>query len=72
MVMSNFIDESERHAELYGDYTERQKYVLEIARKITNERRSDREIQDSLLKHGITCPEIHWLKRTGHCLPLYM
>lgn len=72
MIMSNFIDESERHAELYGDYTQRQKYVLELVGKITRERRSDKEVQDSLLKKGITCPEIHWLMRTGHYLPLYM
>lgn len=72
MVMSNFIDESERHAELYGNYTERQKYVLEIATIMTHERRRDGEIQDSLLKNGISCPEIQWLKRTGHYLPLYL
>ena len=71
MVMSNFIDESERHAELYGTYTDRQRLVLEIIEPMNNTVINNSNLIESLHIKGISDPEIEWLKRTGHVLPVY-
>ena len=76
MIMSNFIDDAERHAELYNAYTSRQRLLLVIVED------SHLKIEDSHLKIfgneelytrlnavGICKAEINWLKRTGHFLP---
>ena len=71
MVMSNFIDETERHAELYGAYTARRRHVLEIVKASTQTTKVNDQLVASLQTHGISDAEIHWLKRTGHLLPAY-
>lgn len=69
MIMSNFIDEAERHAELYGKYTDRQRQVLELITPLTNTMIIDERSIQSLYVQGINNSEIEWLKRTGHLLP---
>ena len=71
MIMSNFIDEAERNAELYGTYLPRQEHVLEIIKNTTRKLRGDKDFRSSLLKNGVTNPEIQWLMRNGHYLPVY-
>ena len=71
MVMSNFIDERERHAELYGLYTKRQHDVLELIKSISSKTMNNDRLVESLRIQGITDTEISWLKRTGHVLPTY-
>ncbi|MCG8323885.1 MAG: hypothetical protein MI673_00080 [Thiotrichales bacterium] len=68
--MSNFISEEERHAELYGVYTTRQKYVLSLIKDVVTRTRRDETICASLKRYGVTVAEINWLKRTGHYLPI--
>ena len=68
---TDFIDEAERHAELYGTYSTRQEHVLEIIKKTTRKFRNDTGIRSSLLKDGVTDSEILWLMRNGHYLPVY-
>lgn len=72
MVMSNFIDETERYTELYCKYTDRQIQILQKLACITRKSYRGDEIRVLLLKEGITDSEIHWLKRTGHYLPAYI
>ena len=71
MAMSNFIDERERHAELYGKYTDRQRHVLEIIKPLSNTTMINEQTIESLCIQGISNSEIGWLKRTGHLLPSY-
>jgi hypothetical protein len=71
MAMSNFIDEAERHSELYGIFTERQKQVLSIINKIKCQTNNDNFIHQSLLESGVTEAEIGWLKRTGCYKPVF-
>ena len=69
MIMSNFIDEAERHAELYDAYTPRRRLILDI---IEESRRGDPgngHVYERLDAIGASESEIHWLKRTGHFLP---
>lgn len=78
MIMSNFIDDAERHAELYNAYTPRQRLLLEIVKD------SRLKIEDSHLKIfgneelytrlkavGICKAEIDWLTCTGRLLPSF-
>ena len=69
--MSNFIDEAERHTELYGTYTPRQQYILVLVKNVTRDYHNDENVRSSLLKHGVANSEIHWLMRNGHYLPIY-
>jgi hypothetical protein len=71
MVMSNFIDERERHAELYGLYTKRQHDVLELIKSVSSKTMNHDRLVESLRIQGITDTEISWLKRIGHVLPTY-
>ena len=71
MILSNFIDEAERHAELYGKYTDRQRHMLEIVKPLTNTTIISERSINSLNIQGIGNSEIEWLKRTGHLLPSY-
>lgn len=71
MIMSNFIDEDERHAELYGTYTDRQQFVLESIKTIDETEHSNDQILKSLHNQNINHAEVEWLKRTGHLLPSY-
>ena len=71
MMMSNFIDETERHAELYDDFTPRQQRVLEIVTEATLASRDDAYVRGFLYTNYVTDSEIHWLERTGHYLPTY-
>ena len=34
MIVSNFLDEEKRHEELYGTYTDRQQFVLEVIKTL--------------------------------------
>ncbi len=66
MVMSNFIDEADRHAELYGSYSPRQQMLLAVVEQ-TNSQLSDKEhIQNALHAINANVAEINWLQRTGH------
>ena len=71
MIMSNFINEEERHAELYGKYTDQQRHVLEVVKPLTNTTITNEQSIESLNIQGISNSEIEWLKRTGHLLPSY-
>ena len=71
MIMSNFIDEAERHAELYDAFTPRQQWIFEIVTKATLVPRDDAYIRPFLHTKRVTDSEIHWLERTGHYLPIY-
>lgn len=71
MSMSNFIDETERHAELYGRYSDRQREVLEIIKSLNDTTLNNAWITEKLHCQGISDVEIAWLKRNGHVLPAY-
>ena len=71
MIMSNFINESERHAELYNDFTLRQQRAIDIVTLATLTSRDDVYIREFLHTNQIADSEIHWLERTGHYLPVY-
>jgi len=66
MIMSNFIDEAERHAELYNAYTPRQRLILEIIEDSRLNVSNDKEFNPILNAAGVSESEINWLKRTGH------
>jgi len=66
MIMSNFIDEAERHAELYNAYTPRQRLILEIIDDSRLNVSNDKEINPILNEASVSESEINWLKRTGH------
>ncbi len=72
MVMSNFIDDAERHAELYDQFTPRQRRVLGLVAEATLASRNDGNVRAFLHTNRVTDPEIHWLERTGHYLPNYV
>jgi len=65
MEMSNFIDETERHTELYNKFTPRQRYIIEVADDLCNERRKNEYTREYLTSIGVRDAEIRWLKRTG-------
>ena len=69
--MSNFIDESERHNELYGDYSDHQKEVLNKSSQFEQGSYTNDYMVETLLQLGVTEKEIEWLKRTGHAMPTY-
>ncbi len=78
MIMSNFIDDAERHAELNNAYTPRQRLLLEIVedlRIIIEELHlkisGNEELYTRLNAVGVSVTEINWLKRTGHFLPSF-
>ncbi len=80
MIMSNFIDDAERHAELYNAYTPRQRLLLEIVDdlrlktedlhlKIDDLRlkiSGNEELYTRLNAVGVSVAEINWLQRAGH------
>ena len=66
MIMSNFIDEAERHAELYNAYTPRQRLILEVVEDSRLNVSNDKEINPKLNAAGVSESEINWLQRTGH------
>ena len=63
--MSNFIDESERHAELYGTYTYEQSSALDIVQENMAHKNNSVPIVDLLHARNVSDEEIHWLERTG-------
>ena len=69
MVISNFIDEKERHAELYNAYTPRQRLILDTIEASRRECSGNEDLYRRLDAIGASASEIHWLKRTGHFLP---
>ena len=71
MIMSNFIDESERHTELYQTYTLRQETILNIVNRSKIAGNNDSETLSALHTKQVSVSEIQWLKRTGHYLPAY-
>jgi len=71
MIMSNFIDESERHAELYQTYTPRQERILKIVNGSKAVGNDGAYVLLQLQTNRVSESEIHWLKRTGHYLPAY-
>ncbi len=71
MIMSNFIDEAERHAELYNVYTPRQRLILELVEDLRLKISINDELYTKLNEMGINNDEIDWLKRTGRLLPSF-
>ena len=71
MIMSNFIDESERHAELYQTYTSRQETIMKIVNGSKTVGNDGADVLSQLHTNRVSESEIHWLKRTGHFLPAY-
>jgi len=69
MIMSNFIDEAEHHAELYNAYTPRQHLIFELIEDLHLEITGNEESYTKLNAAGICNTEIDWLKRTGRLLP---
>ncbi len=69
MIMSNFIDETERHAELYGTFTPRQHLILEAVEDSRLNGSDNEEMYAILNTVGINKAEVDWLKRTGRFLP---
>ncbi len=76
MIMSNFIDDAERHAELYNAYTPRQRLLLVIVEDLRLKIEDihlkisgNEELYTRLNAMGVSVAEIDWLKRTGHLLP---
>ena len=66
MIMSNFIDEAGRHAELYNAYTPRQRLILAIIEDSRLNVPNDKESNPKLNAAGVSESEINWLQRTGH------
>ena len=78
MIMSNFIDDAERHAELYNAYTPRQCLLLEIVEDLRQKIEDihlkisgNEELYTRSNEVGISEAEINWLKRTGRLLPSF-
>ena len=71
MILSNFIDETERHAELYGTFTPRQRLILEAIEDSRVNGFDNEERYAILNTVGINKTEVDWLKRTGHLLPSF-
>jgi len=71
MIMSNFIDEAERHVELYKAYTPRQRLIFELVEDLRLKISGNEESYTKLNVVGICNAEIDWLKRTGHLLPSF-
>ena len=71
MIMSNFINEAERHAELYNVYTPRQRLILELVEDLRLKISINDELYTKLNEMGINNDEIDWLKRTGRLLPSF-
>ena len=69
MIMSNFIDETERHAELYGTFTPRQRLILKAVEDLRLNGSDKEEMYAKLNTVGINKVEVDWLKRTGRFLP---
>jgi len=65
MIMSNFISDSERHAELYGTYTYEQSSALDIVQENMAHKNNSVPIVDLLHTRNVSDEEIHWLERTG-------
>ena len=66
MTMSNFIDEAERHAELYGSYNTRQQMLLAVVERIPNQLADKEHIRNALHAINASSAEINLLQRTGH------
>ena len=64
MIMSNFIDESERHTELFFAFTVRQIFILRILQVFKNQGMNE-NIKRCYLRLFISEQELHWLERTG-------
>ncbi len=64
MIISNFIDESERHTELFFDFSIRQIFILRMV-KVFNNQRINETLKHYYLCRFITNEELHWLERTG-------
>lgn len=64
MVMSNFIDESERHAELFNAFTKRQIFLIRLIKIFKNQQMNDSLVR-LYLKKFVSEPELRWLQRTG-------
>ncbi len=72
MIMSNFIDDAKRHAELYNAYTSRQRLLLVIVENLRLKIEDihlkisgNEELYTRLNAVGVSVAEINWLKRTG-------
>ncbi len=64
MERSNFLDEVERHAELYSEFTPRQQYLIGY---LESPRMWERypNPQSNLEMVGVSEEELRWLHRTG-------
>ena len=58
MILSNFIDESERRAELYNAFTSRQQWAVEIVTEATPASHDSDYVRALLHPNGVTKSEI--------------
>lgn len=66
MVMSNFIDEAERHGELYGYENMRQRMLLALIERNKNKLSDVNQIKIFLHDVNVNSAEINWLLRMGY------
>jgi hypothetical protein len=64
-MASMYIDEAERHRELYDDFTPRQRLVLLVWEKSQHSGLRGGDMRTALLEATVTDNEIAWLERTG-------
>ena len=67
-TFSNFIDETERHAELYDAFTPRQLHIMAIIDELHITQGHYENLQTKLRAVGVSDIEIHWLQRTGRVM----
>ena len=63
--MSNYIDEAERRAELYNEFTPRERLLLEITERVRRAGRNKESMRSHLYPYKISDADIEWLRRTG-------
>ncbi|MEE9286883.1 MAG: hypothetical protein V3W33_02280 [Gammaproteobacteria bacterium] len=63
--MSNYIDEAERRAELYNEFTPRERLLLEITERVRRAGRNKESMRSHLHPYKISDADIEWLRRTG-------
>ena len=65
MEISNWIDETERHAELYDAFTPRQRHLLRIVDEDLDDGEDHKNLRSELRDLGVSEAEINWLERIG-------
>lgn len=66
VIMCNFIDEAERHAELYGYRSPRQQMLIAVVKQNEGKLQNRGYVNDALRAVNASVTEINWLQRTGY------